>query len=65
MPPGVETGHFLVVGTTGSGKTLTIDSLASQALRIVRGGSDQRALIYDSKQDVLARLEGSNSHAST
>ena len=59
LPKGAETGHFLVVGTTGSGKTLTIDSLAAQALRSIRPGSDHRALIYDSKQDVLAKLAGS------
>lgn len=58
LPKGAETGHFLVVGTTGSGKTLTIDSLAAQALPGIRAGSDHRALIYDSKQDVLAKLAG-------
>ena len=48
----------MVVGTTGSGKSLTINGLMAEVLPAIEEGSDCRALIYDSKQDVLSALAG-------
>lgn len=56
LPPGAETSHFLVTGTTGSGKTLTITSLMARVLPSIREGTDSRALIFDAKQETLPLL---------
>ncbi|MCB9917199.1 MAG: type IV secretion system DNA-binding domain-containing protein [Planctomycetes bacterium] len=58
LPRSAETSHFLVVGTTGSGKSLTLGQLMTQALSGARVGSDTRALVYDPKQEVLPFLAG-------
>lgn len=50
------TSHFLVVGTTGSGKSLLQRRLMVKPLRAITAGSDQRAVIFDAKQDVAAYL---------
>ena len=60
LPAGAETSHFLVVGTTGSGKSLTLNNLMREALTGANPGSGRRALIYDAKSEVasfLARRE--------
>lgn len=46
-------GHFAVVGSVGSGKTLTLRMLMKDQLRYLTPGSDRRALIYDAKQDMM------------
>lgn len=51
------TSHFLVVGTTGSGKSLLQRRLMEQPLRALAAGSDQRAVIFDAKQDIAAYLQ--------
>lgn len=56
LAEGAETGHFLVAGTTGSGKTLILSRLIREALSVSEAGSDTRALVYDAKSDVLAEL---------
>ena len=56
LPDGAETTHFLVVGTTGSGKTLTLNKLMRDALRGLEPGCDRRALIYDPKTEVAQQL---------
>ena len=56
LPREAETSHFLAVGTTGSGKSLTLGKLMEQALSGARPGSGTRALVYDPKQDVLSFL---------
>lgn len=53
----LATSHFLVVGTTGSGKSLLQRRLMAQPLRAIAAGSDQRAVIFDAKQDVAAYLQ--------
>ena len=58
LPEEAEASHFLFVGTTGSGKSVHIGSLMARALRQIEPGSDQRAVIYDAKQDVLSLLHG-------
>lgn len=58
LPRVAETSHFLAVGTTGSGKSLTLGKLMEQALSGARPGSDTRALVYDPKQEVMSFLAG-------
>jgi hypothetical protein len=58
LPQEAETSHFLAVGTTGSGKSLTLGKLMRQALSSARPGSDIRALIYDPKQELMSFLAG-------
>jgi len=58
LPTAAETSHFLVVGTTGSGKSLTLGLLMREALEGACPGEDKRALIYDAKTDVAGFLSG-------
>jgi type IV secretory pathway TraG/TraD family ATPase VirD4 len=51
-------GHFAVVGSVGSGKTLTLRMLMKNQLSYIKPRSDRRALIYDAKQDMM-QLVGS------
>ena len=52
--------HFLAVGSTGSGKTVLISLLMKEIMREIaeRGNADARALIYDSKTDLLSMIRG-------
>ena len=56
LPEGAETTHFLVAGTTGSGKSLTLNRLMHEALHGVETGSDKRALVYDPKTEAASLL---------
>ena len=56
LDPRAATSHFLILGTTGSGKTLTINQLMRKELAAIGRGNDTRALIYDAKQDNLSFL---------
>lgn len=56
VPLGAATQHFLVVGTTGSGKSQIQKLLMQSPLRRIRRGSDSRAIIFDAKNDVTAFL---------
>ena len=56
LPLSEATGHFLIIGSSGSGKSLTIDSLEQSALSHFRPGSDQRAFIFDLKREKYSRL---------
>lgn len=58
LPSAVATLHWLVCGTTGSGKTLLQRLLMQDALPRVRPRSDARALIYDAKHDARSLLAG-------
>ncbi|MBA4064551.1 MAG: hypothetical protein C0501_12735 [Isosphaera sp.] len=58
LPSAAAVLHWLVVGTTGSGKTLTLRLLMQDALRLITPGSDARALVYDAKRDALPLLAG-------
>ena len=59
LPRKAETAHFAVVGTTGSGKTLTIERMMRETLLPDIGVvPDQRALIFDEKQEVMSFLSG-------
>ena len=58
LPHRVAYGHFAIVGATGSGKTLLQRLLMQSVLPRIGTGREQRALIYDAKQDVLSLLAG-------
>ena len=48
--------HFLVMGTTGSGKSLIQRRLMAPVLKGFRAGRDRRALIFDAKNDTIPFL---------
>ena len=56
LPVGAETTHFLCVGTTGSGKSLTLGRLMREALEGATLGSEKRALVYDPKTEMASEL---------
>jgi hypothetical protein len=58
LPWAVAVLHWLVCGTTGSGKTMLLRLLMQDALPRVRPGSDARALVYDAKHDLMSVLAG-------
>lgn len=64
MPAETATTHFLVAGTTGSGKTVLLNMLMGSVLptigkRRANGEPyDRRALVYDAKADMLSTLHG-------
>jgi len=58
LPSAAATSHWAVTGTTGSGKTLTHRLLEQVALPSIGAGYDQRAIVYDGKQDGVSYLYG-------
>lgn len=52
----VGTTHFLVSGTTGSGKSTLVELLLRSVFR-GRESLNDRALIYDAKQEIIPKLE--------
>jgi hypothetical protein len=51
-------GHFLVVGTTGSGKTVQIRLLMQSVFKNFGKGLNQRAVVYDGKREYIPILLG-------
>ncbi len=62
LPSRLAYGHIAIVGATGSGKTLLQRLLMQSVLPRIGKGLDQRALIYDAKQDVVSLLRGMDLH---
>ena len=60
LPSSVASSHFAIVGSTGSGKTISIRLLMQSVLPLIGTGKDHRALIYDAKQDMYSILKGIN-----
>lgn len=57
-PSSSATTHFVAVGASGSGKTLTIRVLAGAMMQGVRPGAGRRALVYDAKRDAVSVVHG-------
>lgn len=51
-------GNFLSLGMIGSGKSLLTNIALRSAIRSIRKGSDRRAIIFDTKGDVIRILAG-------
>jgi type IV secretory pathway TraG/TraD family ATPase VirD4 len=49
--------HFLIVGTTGSGKTLVIRMMLNSILYNLMVAPDYRAVIYDEKQNMVSIIK--------
>src|SRR5512135_1172814 len=58
LPFETATSHFLVMGATNTGKTLVQRMLMQSALKTIGEGRDQRAIVFNAKQDVLSILAG-------
>jgi len=56
LPESALTGHFLVAGTTGSGKSHILRLLLESPLKSMVTGSDSRLLIFDAKGETTAYL---------
>lgn len=50
--------HYLLLGTAGSGKTLSLRLLMQAVLAIRRGGLRARAVVYDAKREFYTVLTG-------
>lgn len=56
VPPHRSTTHFLIVGATGSGKTLTVHKLLQDMAQYMRSNPSAHAVVYDPKQNILPVL---------
>lgn len=56
MRPEDATGHFLICGGTGVGKSLILQRLLGTALRAFGPGHDHRAFIFDAKRELYSKL---------
>jgi hypothetical protein len=56
LPEDAASLHFLVCGSTGSGKTLLIRLFLRSVLPGLAPGSGRRALVFDAKRELLAGL---------
>lgn len=58
LPRRCATEHFAIVGTPGSGKTLSLQLLMKSVLPSFRPGTQRRAVIYDAKRDTCSFIAG-------
>lgn len=58
LPEHCGTEHFAIVGTPGSGKTLSLHLLMKSVLPKMARGTNRRAVIYDAKRDTCSVLAG-------
>ena len=57
LPEKASLHHFVIVGATGSGKSVTIKRYMESILPLIVEGRNNRALIYDNKQDIYSFLQ--------
>ncbi len=57
LPLKAAENHFLVTGTIGSGKTITIDLLMSSVLPHINQQEKWKAVVYDAKGDSVSKLK--------
>ena len=62
LPERCSSSHFVILGPTGSGKTVTLRLLMQSILPRIRQGSNWRAVIYDPKNEFLPLLSGMPLH---
>jgi hypothetical protein len=53
-------GHFLIVGSSGSGKTVQLRLFLQSIATLFGKGLDQRILIYDGKREYIPIVQGIN-----
>jgi hypothetical protein len=58
LPSHRANAHFCFIGSPGSGKSVSIQRLMQQAFPAIGAGKHHRAVVFDSKLDVLPQLEG-------
>ena len=58
LPESCGTEHFAIVGSPGSGKTLSLHLLMKSVLPKIGRGLNRRAIIYDAKRDTCSFLAG-------
>lgn len=58
LPERHSASHFMIIGPTGSGKTVTLRLLMQSILPRICNGSDWRAVVYDPKSEFLPLLSG-------
>jgi len=58
LPESEATQHFVLAGTTGSGKTTLIRLLLQSVIPTIQAGSDRRLCINDPKNEILPILAG-------
>ena len=58
IPESSAPEHFCIVGSPGSGKTLSMQLLMLSVLPRILPGSNRRAIIYDAKRDTRSVLAG-------
>lgn len=63
LPERAAYGHIAIVGATGSGKTLLQRLLMQSVLPRIGARLNERALLYDAKQDMVSLLAGMGVHA--
>lgn len=56
LPSESATGHFLYIGTTGSGKTVSMKILMNSVLPLIESEEDHRAVMFDAKRELYAYL---------
>lgn len=58
VPIEAASGHFLIAGASGSGKTILLRLMMQSVLPRLFPGSGQRAVIFDAKQEQVSVLAG-------
>ncbi|HEY4311539.1 MAG TPA: type IV secretion system DNA-binding domain-containing protein [Pirellulales bacterium] len=63
IPDEAARTNICIVGSIGSGKSLTLAFILEHACSTIGSGRDHRAIIFDPKRDMIPRLHGMNIRA--